>query len=298
MVKLNGGFKVFILGLVLFSVICCVQTSGDRDENSSHSGVDDEYTWHINTLKKKIPHPDFTVIVQKPFVVIGDGPRAEVELIAKNVVKWAVEKLRHMYFKLGPEDIIDIWLFNGKESYMKHTWDIFQDKPATPYGYSSPKHKALIMNIQTGTGTLVHEIVHPFIRTNFPNCPAWFNEGLASLYEQCTEKGKLIIGLTNWRLPGLQDAIKERSLPSFKQLTATSEYEFYKKDPGTNYAQARYLCYYLQEKNRLIEFYHLFQKNQLSDPTGYRTLQQILGVEDMNVFQKEWQKFILKLEFR
>jgi len=28
---------------------------------------------------------------------------------------------------------------------------------------------------------LVHEIVHPFMRANFPECPAWFNEGLASL---------------------------------------------------------------------------------------------------------------------
>ena len=25
----------------------------------------------------------------------------------------------------------------------------------------------------TGGGTLVHEIVHPFLRANFPECPAW-----------------------------------------------------------------------------------------------------------------------------
>ena len=42
-----------------------------------------------------------------------------------------------------------------------------------------------IMNIATGGGTLVHEIVHPYVEANFPGCPAWFNEGLGSLYEAC-----------------------------------------------------------------------------------------------------------------
>jgi len=46
----------------------------------------------------------------------------------------------------------------------------------------------------------VHEIVHPFMAANFPDCPAWFNEGLASLYEQSSERDGKIIGLTNWRL--------------------------------------------------------------------------------------------------
>ena len=40
------------------------------------------------------------------------------------------------------------------------------------------------MNIATGGGTLVHEIVHPFMAANFEQCPSWFNEGLGSLYEQ------------------------------------------------------------------------------------------------------------------
>ena len=40
------------------------------------------------------------------------------------------------------------------------------------------------MNIGPGPGTLSHELVHPYMEANFPNVPAWFNEGLASLYEQ------------------------------------------------------------------------------------------------------------------
>ena len=60
-----------------------------------------------------------------------------------------------------------------------------------------------------GGGTLVHEIVHPFMRANFPACPAWFNEGLASLYEQSAEKDGHIRGLINWRYTALEKAVKD-----------------------------------------------------------------------------------------
>jgi len=153
------------------------------------------------------------------------------------------------------------------------------------------------MNIGTGGGTLVHEIVHPFIDTNFPDCPAWLNEGLGSLYEQSSGKGNDIVGLTNWRLAGLQKAIRKDRVPSFKALTATSSHEFYNEDRGTNYAQARYLCYYLQEKGLLTRFYHAFYAARAKDPTGYKTLQSVLGKKDMVAFKKDWEKYVLKLRF-
>src|SRR5262249_24475658 len=162
-------------------------------------------------------------------------------------------------------------------------------------GYYSAEHRALIMNIDTGTGTLVHEIVHPFVRANFPNCPAWFNEGLGSLYEQCGERDGHIIGRTNWRLAGLQRAIRPGHLPSFKELTGTTTREFYGDDRGTNYAQARYLCYYLQEHGALIKFYRDFVANQKRDPTGYQTLVKTLDTDDMAAFQENWQKFVMQL---
>lgn len=64
-------------------------------------------------------------------------------------------------------------------------------------------------------GTLVHEIVHPFIEANFPDCPSWFNEGLASMYEQCRDNSGHIWGSTNWRLNGLKEAIAEQRVPAF-----------------------------------------------------------------------------------
>jgi hypothetical protein len=276
-----------------------IPTSQSEPPPARESGRDSGFTAadfarHVAALKKKIPGRGFTIIIQSPFVVIGDGTPAAVKSQAETV-RWAVEKLKQDYFEKDPAEILDIWLFRNEASYRKHTRALFNDEPNTPYGYYSSAHKALIMNIETGGGTLVHEIVHPFIEANFPECPAWFNEGLGSLYEQSGEQDGHIYGYTNWRLPGLQQAIRDGVVPSFKTLTATTTSAFYNQDKGTNYGQARYLCYYLQERGLLVKFYKEFRAHQAEDPTGYQTLQSVLGEPDMNAFQKKWEKFVLDL---
>jgi hypothetical protein len=281
-----------------------------------------DYAQHVMRLKPKVPE-GFTIVLQKPFLVIGDEPASTVRGRAQGTVKWAVDHLKKEYFTKDPNEILDIWLFKDKESYMKNTEEIFGDRPHTPFGYYSHKHRALIMNIYTGGGTLVHEIVHPFIASNFPECPAWFNEGLASLYEQCGEHRGRIWGRTNWRLRGLQKAIKPEEKPEegadgeateepaeepyvvpkpppFKKLMNTSTFAFYELDPGTNYSQARYLCYYLQQRGLLNKFYHQFRRNVRNDPSGYETLKAVLEIRDdahMDAFQKVWEEWILRLRF-
>ena len=143
----------------------------------------------------------------------------------------------------------------------------------------------------------MHEIVHPFVAANFPNCPAWFNEGLGSLYEQSGEENGEIHGYTNWRLPRLQEAIRKGKLTSFETLCHTTDTGFYGDDRGTNYAQARYLCYYLQQKGLLKTYYHRFLADRTDDPSGYKTLKAVLQRDDMDAFQKQWESYVLKLEF-
>jgi hypothetical protein len=313
-----------------------------RDVHSTAKFTDADYAQRVIRLKEQAPE-GFTIVVQKPFVVLGDEPAAEVRRRATGTIQWAVDRLKHEYFAQDPDEILDIWLFKDAESYNRHTEEIFGDPPHTPFGYYDHEHKALIMNIDTGGGTLVHELVHPFLAANFPDCPAWFNEGLASLYEQCGDRRGRIWGYTNWRLEGLQQAIKpeepppaepngkpERKsesqpkarsqedpgekeevadreppeqrpeLPSFRTLCSTTSAEFYGADPGTNYAQARYLCYYLQQRGLLGKYYHQFRRQVRQDPTGYETLKAVLGVADeagMAKFQDTWKAWVLQLRY-
>ena len=67
--------------------------------------------------------------------------------------------------------------------------------------------------------------------------------------------------MTNWRLKGLQRAIRADHVPSFESLCSTTSHQFYNEDRGTNYAQARYLCYYLQQQGLLVKFYHEFRRH-------------------------------------
>jgi hypothetical protein len=258
-----------------------------------------DFTRHVNELnariKKKLPSDEFSIVIQKPFVVIGDEPQKVVQQRAEDTVKWAVDRLKQDFFTKDPHDILDIWLFKDEASYEKHTRLLFADTPATPYGYYSPSYKALVMNIATGGGTLVHEIVHSFMEANFPACPPWLNEGLGSLYEQCGDVNGHIHGFTNWRLPGLQRAIGEKRVPSFKTLTEMDASAFYSDDKGTNYAQSRYLCYYMQEKGVLVKFYQEFLARQKEDPSGFKSLQKVLTEPDMDALKTKWEKYVMGL---
>ncbi len=318
-----------------------------RDVHSTAKFTDADYAQRVIAVKRKAAE-GFSIVVQKPFVVVGDEPAAEVRRHATGTVQWAVDHLKQEYFAEDPNEILEIWLFKDEASYNKHTREIFGDTPDTPFGYFSHQHQALIMNIDTGTGTLVHEIVHPFIAANFPDCPAWFNEGLASLYEQCQEYRGRIWGRTNWRLAGLQEVIQpkpkpepktdpgkkpaaksasaslgapaagstdtlqsdagaakeepppKQELPSFRTLCNTTTYGFYARDPGTNYAQARYLCYYLQQRGLLREYYRQFRRNARDDPGGYEALKSVLGIsseKEMAQFQEAWKAWVMKLRF-
>src|SRR5258708_27075413 len=115
----------------------------------------------------------------------------------------------------------------------------------------------MFMKVGTGTGTVVHELTHALIAPDFPDVPSWFNEGLASLYEQCSLGRDTITGHENWRLPALQKAIKAETLRPLAELI--EDPQFYRDDlVGLNYAEARYLMFYLQEKGQLVRYYKEF----------------------------------------
>ena len=250
--------------------------------------------------KKQAP-PGFTILMEPPFVVVGNDDPGMVKLFATGTVRDTVARLRKAYFKRDPLEVIIVWLLKDKASYRATSKRLFGGRlPGTPYGFYSSEKKLMLMNIATGGGTLVHEIVHPFMEANFPNCPSWFNEGMGSLYEQSSTNGGHIVGLTNWRLAGLQRLIRAGRLPSIRVLTATTTRQFYENEDSNYYAFARYLMYYLQQQGKLHTYYHRFVRDQAKDPTGYETLRAVLGPEgkDMAAFQKKWQRFVLGLRFR
>src|SRR3954467_12447439 len=199
-------------------VIACL-TAGLRVAAAAPSA--DELAERRARLEARLRGQGFTVVVEPPFVVIGDEAPATVKHHASGILRWSIRLLEAEYFAKRPDKLIEIWLFRNKDTYMKGAKKFFGDEPDTPYGYYSSEHDAMVMNIGPGAGTLVHEVVHPFMEANFPNVPAWFNEGLASLYERPSEKKGHIVGLPNWRLPNLKKQIKDGTLPELSTMLGT-----------------------------------------------------------------------------
>jgi hypothetical protein len=250
----------------------------------------------VRQVRREAP-AGFAVLELRPYVLAGDLSPSELRRYGQDTVLWADTRLRRQLFVDAPERSIAIWLFRDDASYRKHAKAIWDETPSTPYGYSCSTHDHLVMNIATGGGTLVHELVHPLVRAHFPTCPTWLNEGLGSLYEQCQDHEGKIWGLPNWRLPALQQAIRGRTVPRLQAVLETTESAFYGEGSGMHYAVARYLCLYLQDKGLLEDFYRRFRAAAAQDPTGVITLKAVLGEPELARFQATWENFVLGLVF-
>jgi hypothetical protein len=244
-------------------------------------------------LEKKLKGKGFTVVIEAPFVVVGDEGDRTVKKHASGFMHWAITLLEKDYFTKRPDKLIEVWLFGNEKSYRKGAKEFFNDEPDTPYGYYSPEHDALVMNIGPGAGTLSHELVHPYMEANFPNVPSWFNEGLASLYERPVEKKGHIVGLPNWRLPNLKKQLRAKTLPPMATMLKSTRNGFYEADYDS-YAYARYLLLYLQEQGKLHDFYQKFLADK-KDLSGQTALEAVLG-QDLATFEPIWRKWALALD--
>ncbi len=215
------------------------------------------------------------VVVHPPFVIAGDMSEAKLDSHAKWSVVRPARAMWTAYFDKKPDKVITTLLFAGADNYKLHARKDYPSGGAPYYGYYTPARRTMVMNINTGGGTLVHELTHALIVYDFPNPPTWFNEGLASLHEQCQVAEAGITGLPNWRLPALQGAIKAKTLRPLAELVTRRD--FYGPLQGINYAQARYFVMYMQHKGLLVKFYRYFREHAKGDDADVRAVEHIFG---------------------
>jgi hypothetical protein len=235
-------------------------------------------------------------VVAAPFVVAGDGTAEQLQRYRDGTLLAAARALRATYFRTAPKKPILILLFETEAPYRRLAKKWFNDDDVSPFGYFRRDGPVMLMNVGTGTGTLVHEITHALVEPDFPDIPDWVNEGLGSLYEQCTLDGDRITGLPNWRLPPLQRAIRSQNVRSLKAMIEDA-YFYREERVGMNYAQARYLMLYLQEKRLLVPFYKALRDNAKADLTGLATLQKLIAPQTQDELEKEWRQWTLGVRF-
>ena len=250
----------------------------------------------LKEWKPKLDEERFNAVVAPPFVIAGDGTPAQLARYRDGTIVAAAKALHAQYFKTEPAEPILILLFETEGPYKRLAKKWFNDDDVPHYGFYRHRDRTMLMNVGTGTGTLVHELTHALIAPDFPEVPDWFNEGLASLYEQCSLGQNTITGHENWRLPALQKAIKAGTLRPLPELIADKNFRAEER-VGINYAQARYLMFYLQEKGLLKKYYAEFRDNADADPTGIETLKKLIAPQKLEDFEAAWKKWVLTLKF-
>ena len=105
-----------------------------------------------------------------------------------------------------------------------------------------------------------------------------------------------ITGLVNWRLAGLQGAIRSGKVRPLRELIGDADF-YGQAHFGLNYAEARYLMLYLQEKGLLKKFYRDFRDHVEMDPTGIGSLERLVGPGKLEAFEREWKRWVMGLRF-
>ena len=236
--------------------------------------------------------------VDPPFVVAGDLPQHRLLSYGRHVIRHAAEAMWRQYFSNRPTEPITVLLFDSGEGYRAHAKRLYGDDRVPYYGYYKPECRTLLMNISTGGGTLVHELTHALIAYDFPEVPDWFNEGLASLHEQCDaeawRRGELV-GDVNWRLPDLQKAITAGRLRPLRELITADD--FRGSLETLNYAQARYFCMYLQHRGVLAKLYRCFRDGHREDPCGLSFVEEVAGNRRIELIERDFLEWVARLRY-
>jgi hypothetical protein len=248
---------------------------------------------HVLELKKTLP-AGMSLAYEAPFLVIGNESAATV-VKRRELVAWTKRLLLKDFFAEVPTQLEELWVLGDAPTYVRLSKSLFNTDPDTPYGYYLSSRHALILNIRPGSGTLVHELVHPFMHQAWPEAPAWLNEGLASLFEFPYEDAGHLKGRVNWRLPALRSAIHAKRAPPFVALTHYSQNDFYDDDTGVHYAEARYMCHWLQQRGLLSRFVRRAIELKDKDGTGWQALTEVLG-RDPETMRAEWEEYVLDLK--
>lgn len=211
--------------------------------------------------------PECSALVWPPLVIAGDLSPRQLERLRQETIEPAIRGMAASYVDVLPHLPVTVLLLRDEKSYHRATTELFGEQGVSVFGYYKPDLRTLVMNIDTGSGTLVHELTHALLAFDFPTAPDWFNEGLASLHEQCEIRpdGHGLDGQVNWRLKILKQALADGSL---RRLDAMMTDGNFRRRESVNYAQARYFCLYLQQRGLLATYYRRFRDDWRRDPQG------------------------------
>ena len=234
------------------------------------------------------------VLIRPPYVIAGDMPEDALDRLYQNVVLPTERALNVGFFDARPTEPITIVAFAKEIGFREYARRVDHRPTQSYYGYYLRDHRRLVVNVSTGAGTLAHELTHALAHFDFPNMPEWFDEGLASVFEQSefTDSNHRLTGTDNWRVHHVLRAMHENHLRPTGDLIQGKSVRA--NNEAIDYAHARYVCLFLQDQQLLEPFYRKLRSRAETDRTGWQTLREIVVCEKAQDLDADFHRWVVK----
>lgn len=234
------------------------------------------------------------VLIRPPYVLAGDMSEGVLERLHREVVLPTERALKVAFFDAEPTEPITIVAFAKEPGFREFARRVDRRGADSYYGYYLRNHRRLVVNLATGAGTLAHELTHALAHFDFPNMPEWFDEGLASVFEQSEfkEAGHRLSGTDNWRVHQVLRAIHDNQLRSTGDLVQGRSVRA--NNEAIDYAHSRYICLFLQEQQLLEPFYRKLRSRSEIDPTGWETLCEVLARDTTKAVDTDFKRWVVQ----
>lgn len=235
-----------------------------------------------------------TVLIRPPFVLAGDMPEDVLDRLHRDVVQPTERALNVGFFDVPPTEPITIVAFAKEAGFRDFARRVDRRQPDSYYGYYLRSHHRLVVNVSTGAGTLAHELTHALAHFDFPSMPEWFDEGLASVFEQSefSDTGHRLTGTDNWRVHQVLRALHDNRLRKTDELVQGRSVRA--NHESIDYAHARYICLFLQDQQLLEPFYRKLRSRAEIDPSGWQTLREVVASEAASDIDADFRRWVVK----
>jgi len=193
------------------------------------------------------------------------------------------------FLKIKQPKRLEVFLFDGPKYYGPFARHLTGPN-YTPYGFYSPALDIIVVNADTGLGTLTHELAHHFTDCAFEYRPTeWIHEAISTYFEKfighLDEDGKMHITFgyfSNERLPQAKEIIHKFT---FSQLIGRR---------GFPQSLIRTFVMFLHEKGKFTEFVRAAAAESLDDPFGLGAIEKVYN-KPLDEIEAEWKQWVLAL---